>query len=111
MDPVRAYVNHGRWIAACECNGAERVYPGELFICGSEHPNEFLTQRALRKIGIKTLSPDLQAVAREVEWPAEKEQIEALLAERPDVTTRNWAAGESLEYLRRENDLHLGELR
>lgn len=32
--PVVARIDHGRWIADCECNGAEYVDPGEpIFYC------------------------------------------------------------------------------
>jgi hypothetical protein len=30
-----AYVNHGRWVADCACNGGELVAPGERMLCGS----------------------------------------------------------------------------
>ena len=32
---VLAYVNHGRWVADCVCNGAEIVGPGLEMLCGS----------------------------------------------------------------------------
>ena len=32
---VQAYVNHGRWVADCACNGAELVAPGQEMVCGS----------------------------------------------------------------------------
>ncbi len=32
---VLAYVNHGRWVADCVCNGGELVAPGEQMLCGS----------------------------------------------------------------------------
>lgn len=34
-ETVQAYVNHGRWIADCPCNGGELVAPGEEMLCGS----------------------------------------------------------------------------
>ena len=33
--PIVAYVNLGRWVADCPCNGAEIVEPGEDMLCGS----------------------------------------------------------------------------
>ena len=32
---VLAYVNHGRWVADCACNGGELVAPDEMMLCGS----------------------------------------------------------------------------
>ncbi len=32
---IDAYVNHGRWVADCACNGAELVAPGQEMVCGS----------------------------------------------------------------------------
>lgn len=41
---VTAYINHGRWVADCVCNGAELVAPGLPMVCGScgaEHKVKF----------------------------------------------------------------------
>jgi len=32
---IEAYVNHGRWVADCVCNGAELVAPNQEMVCGS----------------------------------------------------------------------------
>ena len=32
---IEAYVNHGRWVADCVCNGAELVAPEQEMVCGS----------------------------------------------------------------------------
>ncbi len=32
---VLAYVNHGRWVADCACNGGELVAPNLQMVCGS----------------------------------------------------------------------------
>ena len=32
---VLAYINHGRWVADCACNGGELVAPDETMLCGS----------------------------------------------------------------------------
>ena len=34
-DTVTAYINHGRWVADCVCNGAELVHPDYPMVCGS----------------------------------------------------------------------------
>jgi hypothetical protein len=41
---IQAYVNHGRWVADCPCNGAELVDPDHKMLCGScgaEHDVQF----------------------------------------------------------------------
>lgn len=35
LTAVDAYVNHGRWVADCPCNGGELVTPGVDMVCGS----------------------------------------------------------------------------
>lgn len=32
--PVLAYINHGRWVADCVCNGSELI-DGPVMVCGS----------------------------------------------------------------------------
>ena len=32
---ILAYINLGRWVADCACNGGELVAPGEQMLCGS----------------------------------------------------------------------------
>lgn len=82
---VKARLNHGRWLADCSvCKGAELVTPGQLFRC---------------------LSRPCTAVA-EVEWPANLEKIEHIVAARPKPENRNWEPGESLAQLRAENQAH-----
>jgi hypothetical protein len=68
--PVRAYLNHGRWIAGCGrqyCANAERLEPRQaLFHCSS------CRWEAL------------------VEWPPDVDEIQAVLEMRPVPETRNW---------------------
>ena len=43
-ETVNAYINHGRWVADCPCNGAELVSPDHTMLCGScgaEHKVKF----------------------------------------------------------------------
>ncbi len=68
--PVRAYVNHGRWVADCirpHCGGAELLRRhqsvSECFECHLVTP---------------------------VEWPPDAGQIWEALMERPVPATRNW---------------------
>jgi len=79
-DTVHAYVNHGRWVADCPCNGAELVAPGELMVCGS------------------------CGARNEVKFPANIDGIEGALEMRPP-TNQNWH-GESVESLVAENIDH-----
>lgn len=58
--PVTARIDHGRWIADCECNGAEYVDPEEpIFFClsclnrehgGKLRPVKFPTAEVRKKI-------------------------------------------------------------
>jgi hypothetical protein len=41
-----------------------------------------------------------------ITWPVDPEAIEVLLAMRPDMKTRNWVAGETLQDLLQENAVH-----
>jgi len=81
---VKARVNEGRWIADCpDCSGAELVMLGEPFVCKSKN----------------------HGVRYDVEWPTDKDEIEAALAVRKTVN-RHWSPGESVEDLQRENREH-----
>lgn len=84
---VQAHINHGRWIGSCPfCGGAELVDPADLrFWC---------------------LSCDMQDTERQwlrVTLPADRAQIERELLKRPHEANRNWAPGETVAKLRREN--------
>ena len=86
--PVDAYVNRGRWIAECECGGAEIVDPiTRLFMCAScfnlDHKHRW------RLVAL----PD--ATTSQV--------IEAALVMRPELRTRNWRPGESVADLIAQN--------
>ena len=88
---VQAYVNWGRWVADCSCAMAYRVdnFPSALMCkaCGEE---------------------------MQIEYPPNREAIEAVLAHRPGqkagsqivFSHRNWRPGESIVALRRENREH-----
>ena len=103
--PVEAIIDFGRWGAVCECGGAEYVDPDEpvfyCFSCGNEVSGGKL---------------------RPVQFPADREDIELLLVERPisvhkGITKssvalnsqplkglyRNWHPGEDISKLKKEN--------
>lgn len=71
---VDAYVNHGRWVADCPCNGAERVAPGEDMECG----------------GCGAASP--------VKFPAGAAEIDRLLVKRVPAN-QNWRGEDMAEVL------------
>lgn len=82
--PIPAYINHNRWVADCPiCNGAELASPESPFFrcanCGFEAG---------------------------VQFPANRQGIEAVLAHRPHLLNRNWRPGESIADLRAENIGH-----
>ncbi len=87
MEAVYAYVNHGRWVADCECAGAELVRDGDDFFC--------------RSCG----NAEAEGEPRPIEWPASRAEIEAVLALRPGLN-RNWRPGETVAGLLRENEEH-----
>lgn len=72
-----AYINHGRWLVDCPCNGAENVRPGQdLAGCQS---------------CFQTIAP--------VEWPPDPDALMGQLAAR-DEAHRNWApAGHRQTYV------------
>ncbi len=75
---VQAYVNHGRWVADCPCNGAELVAPKQEMLCGS--------------CGMK----------HTVEFPKQRTKIEETLNVRPP-HNQNWSVGETVDSLVAEN--------
>ena len=79
-ETVNAYINHGRWVADCPCNGAELVAPNHNMLCGScgaEHTVKFPS-------------------------PKTRQKIEELLEARPHGLNRNWN-GEPVKELQAEN--------
>ena len=85
---VYARLNWGRWIADCpDCNGAEMVYEGRAFICGSCFPAY------------------LGGTKHEVVFPPEKAEIDRAVLGRP-VANMNWERGETVAFLKRDNKIH-----
>lgn len=90
------YVSWGLWVARCpapDCLGAEHYghAPASGVVGG------------LTPAGFRCASCGL--VCRSA-WPANAEDIWAVLALRPMVNTRNWMVGETLEELVLENAAH-----
>lgn len=95
--PMIARVNHGLWIASCECGARGAPSPGCVVWlsiplgwcvrCGNQ-----ATGRGWRPIALPP--PDM------------REEIERLLELRAEVGDRNWSPGESIEDLIREQLEH-----
>jgi|TARA_R110000824_G_scaffold132891_1_gene295458 hypothetical protein len=77
---VSAYVNHGRWVVDCACNGAGLTAPEFGLACCF----------------------DCGRVYTKVVFPKDRKQIEGALLVREDKETRNWIPGESVASLRKE---------
>lgn len=88
-EAVAVFANENRWIAECpDCHGAQMACKADArFMCN---------ECANGAIGGKW---------RPVVWPADVDQIEAVLDQRP-LVNRNWLPGESLDDLRAKNAEH-----
>ena len=82
--PREAYINHGRWVVNCECNGAG------------------LTSR---EFGM-TSCFDCGRVYNQIIFPENAQLIELALLDRRDQTETNWNIGESIELLKKDNSDH-----
>lgn len=122
MEKILAEVNHGRWISfcpACSLKGmtvAMIVEPGKPFVCPEEFPNTLATtlvpnprvKGAFNTVADEALREETRNLAiadgnaYEVNFPANKKEIEEALRVRP-VVNRNWYAPKTVDDLRREN--------
>jgi hypothetical protein len=79
-DPVKAYVNHGRWVVDCVCRGAGLTSPefgvSACFDCGRIYTG--------------------------VTFPANHKDIERVLLQRSNKSNRNWV-GETVDELTQES--------
>jgi len=83
---VKAYINHGRWVANCECGGAEVVSPSDpIFMC------------------LSCFNAADKGELRKVEFPKDRKLIEAVLLNRKEPGSRNWEHNETLADLKRQN--------
>lgn len=89
--PVKARVNHGRWIIDCECGGAVFAFDERIFMCisccNARHKHQY----------------------RRLIFPRTRKAIEMILLQRPE-PNRNWYPGETLTKLKAENEEHKAEL-
>ncbi|SCZ80386.1 hypothetical protein [Acidaminobacter hydrogenoformans] len=92
--PVPAEVNHGRWIVKCPfCAGAEVI---------STHDPVFYCLSCLNIKNDGDLLPVL--------IPDNYREIEAELRDRKNEANQNWAPGERLDQLIKENEERKGEI-
>ncbi len=90
---IKAYVNHGRWVADCPfCPSAQVVSPADpRFLCAGSDG---------------CANSKVQGSFAQVVFPADLELIEQALLLRPDRKNRNWTT-ESVAVLLEENTLML----
>jgi hypothetical protein len=85
-DTARAYVNWGRWVAACPnpaCNSAEEIHPWQGYACthvGCQHA--VWPQTLYHCTECRAMAP--------IEWPPDAGEIWAALSDRPALSNRNW---------------------
>jgi hypothetical protein len=102
---VQARIDHGRWLADCECGGAEYVDPGDpiffCLACGNR-----AQAGAARLVAFPKDAAEIEAVllARPVEATGHS-AFERAMTARPLVPGlgRSWRPGESLAQLRKQN--------
>ena len=89
--PLKARINHGRWLVDCECGGAELAFEAGIFMClscyNATHKHQY----------------------RRFVFPKSRHAIETALLQRVEIN-RNWFPGESLTKLKAENEAHKEEL-
>ena len=97
--PMIAEVNHGVWIARCDCGADRSTLPAPGCIVWLDDPWGWCVRCGNASSGGRW---------RAIVVPAEHERaaIEAALARRPDPATRNWWPGETVAELWRQNAEH-----
>jgi hypothetical protein len=120
--PVLAEVNHGQWMAFCECGGPEAVDPDEpIFYCfscgnhatkGRPRPVTFPQQREIEEIEQVLLERPMEdgGGANEIDRVFMARPLVGVVDGVPVVMHRSWKPGETVEELRAQNGM-IGELR
>jgi hypothetical protein len=105
VDPVAAEIDYGRWIAKCECGGAEYVSAQHpyffCFSCG----NEQFSGKA-RRVTFPEVKERKEIEAalleRDQREPGGEKATQAALHARPTKLPRNWTPGTTVTRLRLE---------
>jgi hypothetical protein len=115
--PVLAEVNHGQWMAFCECGGAEAVDADEpIFYCfncgnhatkGRPRPVTFPQQRVIEEIEQALLERPLDegGGANEIDRVFLARPLVGVVEGAPVVMHRSWKPGETVEELMRQNGM------
>jgi hypothetical protein len=113
--PVVAEINHGQWIAYCECGGAEAVDPTEpifyCFNCGNR-----ATKGRLRAVAFPLNIEEIEAIllerlledgggANEIDRVFLARPLVGVVNGEPVVMHRSWLPGETMDDLRTQNAL------
>jgi hypothetical protein len=89
-----AYQNHGRWLIDCpHCNTG--------WIVRAETPSLLIDAKG------RVQHACFCGYIAVAQFPAERVEIDELLARRPDPSNRNWRPGETIADLRIENAAYL----
>jgi hypothetical protein len=86
--PVKAFVNHGRWLVQCECASAALT-----------------SQTDKRFFCIECGNVIVAGAWRPVQWPEDAEQIEWLLTQRANDLQQSWNTDMPVDELRHRNKL------
>lgn len=91
-------MNHGRWVASCQCGGAERLWPD-----GRIQVDRYGMPYGVTRSGVLVCGSCRSESM--VQWPNDETvaAVERAVAARPDPTTRNWWPAEPVELLELEN--------
>lgn len=105
--PVQARIDFGRWIADCECGGAEYVDPNEpIFFCMS--CGNVDTGHAARRVIFPQQRAEIEAevLMRQVKDNARLDPAaRALYAKAVDGIPRSWNPGETVKDLKLQHNI------
>lgn len=95
--PLVARVNHGTWIASCECGARGVPTPGCVVFTGTLLGWCLRCRNGATGRGWRPILVPVEAI---------RHQIEAVLLCRPNVDDRNWEPGETIDDLLAQNREH-----
>lgn len=104
-----AYMNHGRWVAACPrpgCMNAEMFGRCDDGTMGGLEAQRFTCRTHDHTSDGRRVTYGGCGLKCPVDWPANIADLERVLLARPVPTNRNWRPGETLEELVAQNFEH-----